>query len=52
MQTKRTPLEWFQAAIEARDIARALSDEGSRAAWERLADECDAGARAALDNRR
>ena len=52
METKRTPMEWFEAAIEARGVAACLTDEEDRAAWERLADECDARARIALDNRR
>lgn len=52
MQKERTPMQWFEAAIEARDLAAAVTDEESRAAWEWLADECDARARASLDKPR
>ena len=37
---------------EARDVAACLTQEEARAAWERLADECDAKAQTALDDRR
>ena len=52
METKRTPMEWFEAAISVRGVASRLTEEEARAAWEQLADECDAKAKTALDNRR
>jgi len=51
MQTKRTPLEWFEAAMSARDVAARMTEDDAKAAWAQLADECDASGRAALDNR-
>ena len=47
METKRTPIEWLQAAVDARELAAALAEE-AKAAWERFAEECEATARTAL----
>jgi len=48
LETKRTPIEWLQAAVDARELAAALADEEANVAWERFAEECEATARTAL----
>jgi hypothetical protein len=36
--------EWFETAMAARNVAMLLTDEAAKAAWQQLADECEATA--------
>ena len=47
MKMSRASEKWFGMAMAARDLARLLTDEETKAAWRLLAVECEATALAA-----
>jgi hypothetical protein len=44
MKMSQASEEWFETAMAARNLAMLLTDEEAKAAWDRLAEECEATA--------
>jgi hypothetical protein len=44
MKMNKMAEEWFDTAMAARNLALVLTDEKSKAAWHRFAEECEAAA--------
>ena len=44
MKMSQKSEEWLKKATAARDVALLLTDEAAKAAWQQLADECEATA--------
>ena len=44
MKMTQASEEWFETAMAARNLAMLLTDEEAKAAWDRLAEECEATA--------